>query len=52
MRHASLSISEGVEETIAEYRAILGDLERRESGAAKEVSDGRVSELNLVPVEG
>ena len=36
MRHASLSISEGVEETIAEYRAILGDLERRESEAAKE----------------
>lgn len=36
MRHASLSISGGVEETIAEYRAILGNLERGESEAAKE----------------
>ena len=36
MRHASLSISEGVEETIAGHRAILDALERKDSEDAKE----------------
>ena len=36
MRRASLSISEGVEETIAGHRAILDALERKDSEDAKE----------------